>query len=235
MKIKFTAIFSVFLCWFIYKTRFRLSSFWLCGLMSSSHGLSRIPKDSKFQSKINIKAFEYRFERWPLPMTTATSSVTSRSILCILNEYSLILFKTRRSTKEFWKNEFDRSFKEIQRESKVNSRWKNRLEFNSRVPIYPLTGYIKKPNLNEVDCKSDSVITVKYEEKSTDNGDYSQSISEIFPTTTTTNRPGIICTLKNRLNSYISGRKIIKLNHRNRYIHFLCHYMWVFHFNTVRN
>ena len=57
----------------------------------------------------------------------------------------------------------------------------------------------KKPNLSQVDCTSDSVITVRYEEKGdNNNGDYSQSISELFPepSTTTTKRPGIICSLK---------------------------------------
>merc|ERR1712131_453700 len=98
-------------------------------------------------------------------------------------------------------------FKEIQRESKVNSRWINRLEFNSRVPIYPLTGYIKKPNLNEVDCKSDSVITVRYEEKSdSNNGDYSQSISELFPEpSTTTNRPAVMPTTMENITTTLAS------------------------------
>lgn len=50
-----------------------------------------------------------------------------------------------------------------------------------------------------MDCDSDSVLTVRYEEKGDNNRDYSQSISELFPesSTTTTNRPGIIKTLKN--------------------------------------
>ena len=213
---------TVFLCWFINKTR--LSSFWLCGRLVLIVRAKSKRAFFKFQSRLRlILKWIWNGEE----ATTRPQPHLVRSCVYWMNIYWYYLKQGDR-TKVLKKDGIPRSFKE--KGSKVRQcKRRDKTDF-----------IFKKPNLSQVDCTSDSVITVTYEEKGdNNNGDYSQSISELFPEPSTTTTKGIIWSLQKLnfksgtltvalTNAFFNDKmevKMIKLNHSNRYIHFLCHYM----------